>query len=351
MKMPEITRCVVVGVTVALFCGLYGCSPSVEPPDSSLFANAQEDYQSGNYEPAIAGFERVLKSNPKHHLAHYQLAIALQEKKKDYLGAIIHYSLYLEFRPEDDKTPHAEERIRICKARMLEELRQGSNASASKAVASNDDKKDNSLSEKDFKKLQAEVATLRVKNKNLKAMLGKLESCLDPSDKKRATNLRAEVKKVLAEVGEPETNVTRRSLLNPTDREILDDVNDDGVSFSSPEVKAQIAQAKAEDESGPALPTPIKKPPLQVNPSSDPDPKPVLDGVRGKDLNNVLGGDKKSSGSERPDTYKVQPHETLSDIAERFYGSRGKWRDIQKANMTTIPTTGDVKAGQIIKLP
>lgn len=358
MKKPEITRCAAGVLAVALFCGLYGCSPSVEPPDSSLFANAQADYQAGNYDPAIAGFERVLQSNPKHHLAHYQLAIALQEKKKDYLGAIIHYSLYLKFRPEDDKTPHAEERLRICKARLVEELRQGGDASASKAASSDDDKnlaeKNNSLST-DIKRLQAENATLRVKSENLKAMLGKLESCLDPSsypqsDKTRVTNLKAEAKKVLAEAGEPETKVKRNSLINPTDKELLEDDSDDGPSFSSSEVKSQIAQAKAEDESAPALPPAIKKPPLIVTSSSGPDSKPVPSGVRGKGIS-LPGGDKKPSGSERPATYKVLPKETLSDIAERYYGSRNKWRDIQKANMTTIPFDGKVRAGQVIKLP
>ena len=78
--------------------------------------------------------------------------------------------------------------------------------------------------------------------------------------------------------------------------------------------------------------------------------KPVPSGVRGKGIS-LPGGDKKPSGSERPATYKVLPKETLSDIAERYYGSRNKWRDIQKANMTTIPFDGKVRAGQVIKLP
>jgi hypothetical protein len=37
--------------------------------------------------------------------------------------------------------------------------------------------------------------------------------------------------------------------------------------------------------------------------------------------------------------------------AARFDGSRSKWRDIQKANVITIPADGRVKAGQTIKLP
>lgn len=360
MKMLEITRCAAGVLAVVLSCGLYGCSPSVEPPDSSLFANAQADYQAGNYDPAIAGFERVLQSNPKHHLAHYQLAIALQEKKRDYLGAIIHYSLYLKFRPEDDKTPHAEERLRICKTRLVEELRQGGDASASKAASSDDGKelaeKNNSLSA-DIKNLQTENAALRVKNESLTTMLAKLEAGLDPSscsaqsDKTRVVNLKAEAKKVLAEMSEPKTKVTRRSLINPTDKELLEDDSDDGPSFSSSEVKSQIAQAKAEDESVPALPPAIKKPPLIINSSSSSDSKPVPSGVQGGGKNVLTGGSKKPSGSERPATYKVQHGDGLQAIAKRFYGNPAKWRDIQRANMDTIPADGRVKAGQVIKLP
>ena len=347
MKMPEIARSAGV-LAVALFCGLSGCSPSVEPPDSSLFANAMEDYQAGNYEQAILGFKRVLKNNPKDHLAHLQLAIALQDKQKDYLGAIIHYSLYLEFRPEDDKTTPAADRLQICKDRFLEEQRQKANAPVRKAPAPEGDKK---LATENAR-LTAEVKKLRVGNKKLSDMLRKLEPCLDVLDKGRAANLRNEVKQVLAAVGDSEMKETRRPLVNPTNTQLLDDDSDDGPSLSSPEVKAQLAQAKGEEDSSPAPPPAIVKPPLIVNAPQTPDPKPVPGGVRGNDLNSVLGGGKKPSGSAvRPASYAVQPGDTLYSIAERFYGTRGKWRDIQKANMATIPADGRLKAGQIIKLP
>ena len=74
-------------------------------------------------------------------------------------------------------------------------------------------------------------------------------------------------------------------------------------------------------------------------------------GTNSGGLNGLLGGGKKTSAPERPDTYKVQPGDTLQGIALRFYGSRSKWRDIQKANMATISTDRRVRVGQIIKLP
>ena len=346
MKMLEITRCAAGVLAGAIFCSLYGCSPSVEPPDSSLFANAQADYQAGNYDPAIAGFERVLKSNPKHHLAHLQLAVALQDQKKDYLGAIIHYSLYLDFRPEDDKTTTAADRMQKCKDLLLaEHARQSGNMP--KAISSDDNKK---VAEEN-RKLQDEVQKLRERNKLLGETLRRVEPCLAASENGKALNLRSEVKKVLAEMGEPKANVMRLSRIPRTDKELLEDDSDEGLSFSSPDVKAQIAQAKAEDESVPALPPAIKKPPLIVNSSSDPDPNPVPSGVQSGGKNVLTGGSKKPSGPERPATYKVQHGDGLQAIAKRFYGNPAKWRDIQRANMDTIPADGRVKAGQVIKLP
>ena len=324
----------------------YGSSPSVEPSDSSLLANAQKYYQSGNYEPAIAGFECFLKSNPKHHQAHFQLAVALQEQRKDYLGALVHYRLYLDLCPGGEKASQAAYRMKACKDMLLEEHARKSGRPFLRNTR--DGEVARLLTEKSH--LLTEVATLRVKNENLKAMLGKLESYLDLSDKMFA-KLRAEMKKVRAEADESETKVKHCSSLNPTDKAILDDDSDDGPSFSSSEVKAQIAQAKVEDESGPARPPAIVKPPLIVNSSPGPDPKPVTSGVCGKGLDSMTGGGKKPSGSERPDTYTVQPGDVLQSIAERFYGDKSKWRDIKRANMDSIPADGRVKVGQIIKLP
>ena len=203
MKMSEITRSVG-ALAVALFCGLSGCSPSGELPDPNAFANAMEDYQSGNYEQAIRGFNRVLTNNPKDHLAHLQLAIALQDKQKDYLGAIIHYSLYLEFRPEDDKTKTAADRMQACKDLLLaEHARQSGNAPVRKAAPSDGDKK---LATENAR-LTAEVKKLKEGNKKLSETLRKLEPCLDVLDKGRAENLRAEVKKYLSLV----TTLKKRS--------------------------------------------------------------------------------------------------------------------------------------------
>jgi len=346
MKIPEIAVRTTGALAIICLCGLLGCSQAVDTPSSSVRANAMEDCQAGRYDAALAGFEKVLKSDPKDHLAHFQLATLLQERRKDYLGALVHFRLYLDMRPPDDKTTLAADRIEECKSMLLAEKSLkagGAPARAAASAAATADKKraeENAL-------LSKEVARLRDENKNLRYLLSKLGE----SNKGRASLLTPDVKKMLADLRVSEDEEPRRKSIIPTDKELLDDEEDDGPTVTSPEVKDQISKVKREEDSGVTRPPPIKKPPLIVDNSPEPDPKPVPKAARSGALDGLLGGGKKSSDAARPSTYVIQPGDNLMSIAMRFYGSRSKWRDIQRANMTTISTDGRVNAGQTIKLP
>ena len=363
MKIPEIAVRTTGVLAIACLCGLLGCSQAVDTPSSSVRANAMEDCQAGRYDAAIAGFEKVLKSDPKDHLAHFQLATLLQEQRKDYLGALVHFRLYLDMRPPDDKTTLAADRIEECKSMLLPEKSRKDGGAPARATAS--PAADKKLSA-DNTRLSKEVARLRDENKNLRFLLSKMGE----SGRGRAPVLTAEVKKMLADLRVSDDEEPRRKSIIPTDKELLDDEGEDGPIVSSPEVKEQIAKVKREEASGatrpapikkPALspdelsdasrPPPIKKPPLIIDNSSEPDPKPVPRAARSGALDGLLGGGRKDSDAARPSTYVVQPGDSLMKIAARFYGSRSKWRDIQKANVITIPADGRVKAGQTIKLP
>ena len=370
MKMPDLSACVAGALAVAFLCGLCGCSQSVDVPNSSLRRNAMEDYQAGRYDAAFAGFEHVLKNDPKDYLAHFQLAVLMQDERKDYLGALVHYRLYLDMRPEDDKTTQASERMEICKNMLLAaNARNAAGASAPKAAPSEADKKqaaENARLAAEVARLAAEVARLQKENKNLRYLL----SSLGETGKGRTAALSAEAKKILAELGESSAEEPRRRSVIPTDKELLEDDGEDGPVVSSPAVKDLISKVQhddatgparpsaiqkpaipADEMSGPAQPPPIKKPPLIVDRSPAPDPKPVPGAVNAGGLNGLLGGNKQPSGAARPDSYVVQPGDTLMTIAARFYGSRHKWRDIREANKATIPLNGSVRAGQTIKLP
>ena len=55
-----------------------------------------------------------------------------------------------------------------------------------------------------------------------------------------------------------------------------------------------------------------------------------------------------SSGSV---SYTVQPGDTLSGIAEWFYGDRSRRRDIYAANRSTIRDPQSLEAGTVLKIP
>lgn len=362
MKTPDPFGKAAGALAAAFLCGLCGCGQPANTPNASVRANAMEDYQAGRIDAAIAGFEHVIKSDPKDYLAQFQLAALLQEQRKDYLGALIHFKNYLDTRPSDDKTTLAEDRIAQCKDMLLAEYaRKNGGVVASPAKPAEQDKK---LAEENSR-LAAENGRLQKENANLRYLL----SSLGGADKGRSP-LGAEAKKLLADLRVSETEEPRRRTVIPTDAELLDEDGEDGPLVSSKEVKRQISAMKRESEgnsnrpsaikkpkltqdemSGPTAPPPIKKPPLIVDSSPAPDPKPALAARRGGGIDGLLGGSRKDSNASRPDTYTVQSGDTLMDIAVRFYGSRSKWRDIQRANMATIPANGRVNAGQTIKLP
>ena len=351
-EMRGFVRCMLAAAFAACVCGCdrlsnAGGDPETRARNSSVFANAVEDYQAGRVDAAVAGFEQVLKDDPSLYLAHFQLATILQDVRKDYMGALVHYRAYLDSRPDTDKTTLAQERSDRCRDLLVAEYAQKAGA----APRRHGDGAEYRRLEADNTRLAAENERLKKENKNLRYLVSNIgESKSKPG---RAASLSAEVKKLLAELRDPEEDgdKPRRRTVIPTDAELLDDDGSDRPAIAAAETKKQIADAKREDAS--SRPPPIVKPPVIVDNSFEPDPKPAAGGARGGNggLNGLLGGGDKKPAPSRPDTYVVQPGDTLMTIAVRFYGSRGKWRDIRNANQTTIPADGRVKVGQSIKLP
>jgi LysM repeat protein len=50
-------------------------------------------------------------------------------------------------------------------------------------------------------------------------------------------------------------------------------------------------------------------------------------------------------------TYTVRPGDTLSLIAERFYGNPADWRAIYDANLSVIHNPNDIYVGEVLKIP
>lgn len=55
--------------------------------------------------------------------------------------------------------------------------------------------------------------------------------------------------------------------------------------------------------------------------------------------------------SAGPRTHTVQAGDTLSKLAQQYYGNRAKWREIYAANRGVMKSEGDLKLGMQLKIP
>ena len=52
-----------------------------------------------------------------------------------------------------------------------------------------------------------------------------------------------------------------------------------------------------------------------------------------------------------PETYTVQPGDTLSRISAKVYGQSGRWMDIFQANRDQLPSPNALQPGQVLRIP
>ena len=50
-------------------------------------------------------------------------------------------------------------------------------------------------------------------------------------------------------------------------------------------------------------------------------------------------------------THTVQPNETLSTIAQKYYKNKTRWKDIQDANFNALEGTAKIKPGMTLIIP
>lgn len=76
--------------------------------------------------------------------------------------------------------------------------------------------------------------------------------------------------------------------------------------------------------------------------------KPDFSNVQGSVDGVPTGGGGGSTGEQ---TYTVQKGDTLSHIAQEFYGKASKWRAIFDANRDQIENPDLIQPGQVLKIP
>lgn len=329
---------VVGGVCAAL--ALAGCSgnaavPAADRADraSRSYASAMAELQAGRVDAAIRGFEDVIRNEPGNASAHFQLAALLEDAKKDYLGAIVHYRTYLLIRPKSDKATVAADRMKGCETRY---------AAVTIEKAGLDSQ------------FAASLEKLRKEHEQCARKEAKLSQSLNDATRKIAALERdlAMRNRLLEKSGAiaDDSSVAKspKKSLRPSDADLLDDDTGDDAIASSKEIRSLRSMLEDEDRTAPS------KPPLKVNkriaePNAQPFAAVSNDGGR---ASNPFA-DKKEKSPKRliPETYTVEEGDTLMRISAKFYGTNHKWRDIREANKAIISPDGRIRAGQVIKLP
>lgn len=114
------------GVFALLFC-LVGCKPSVEKLDAQergdvLMRKAASKERANDLAGAVDVYEQITVEQPLNALAHLQLAILLADFRNNYVSALYHYKVYLRLRPDAEKSPMIQERIRESEGHLAKEF-------------------------------------------------------------------------------------------------------------------------------------------------------------------------------------------------------------------------------------
>ena len=324
---------VAVAVCCAAMLSFVGCRQAevsaAERADraSRLYSAAMAELQAGRIDSAIKGFESVVKAEPGNGNAHFQLAALLEDAKKNYLGAMIHYRIYCMIRPDSEKAVVALDRMKGC------EMRYAADAMTKAGLES---------------KLSAELEALREEHRQCGKKLAKIADDLEASKRKvaaleNAGDMKSRMLEKASGVSDDASVADApKKTVQPTDAQLLDE-EDDGVRRITTKEIRDLKAMLDDDERTAQPPKPAPKVAVNNDPAKNPFAK--LGGAKKE------GKENKKAKLEIPETYTVEEGDTLMRISVKFYGTNRKWREIRDANKTIISPDGRVRTGQVIKLP
>jgi nucleoid-associated protein YgaU len=357
---------------------------------SALYRKAFAAEQAGDLKEAVRLFNKVLVEEPRSFSAHFQLATLLQDHEEDYLGAIYHYKRYLALRPESEKGTLASERIRVAEQMLAPQLLKKVGDSVkgisqahllkeserlNRAITTLEGEKSVLLEEKTA--AEKELAGLRGDNARLRDILRKMrvDESAAPDRAASAQSIGAAAREELGktrgdESAAPSGAASARSIGAAARAELGADASaaTDAAALRALREEAQaLAQARGQ-------PTAERRPVAEV-PTTESVLKRVEEKLTGdaaraeagtakktdktqpSDLSalSLFGRgekkEKKTAADYNPRTYVAQPGDTLSRVAEKFYGDSSQWKKIREANRTRIDPDGRIRAGQIIVVP
>lgn len=98
-------------------------------------------------------------------------------------------------------------------------------------------------------------------------------------------------------------------------------------------------------------------PTVRTRPVRTAEPPPAPPATTGKRAATVSPGRTNASAAQTPTTrsaarkHTVQKGDTLSNLAQKYYGNRAKWRDIYAANRGVMKNEGDLRVGMELTIP
>lgn len=289
------------------------------------YQTAMSDYAAGRLDAAIVGFEKAIKANPGNASARFQLACLLQDKRKDYLGALCHYREFLALGGGGDKVKMAKDRAALCEKQLSVEIAKKAGAAGIVSAQEHED---------------VLAAAKAASNALAKAerRIGELTERVD-----ELTSENARLRRMVASVGEDKPGRSSARPSVATARDILDDDGDgEGDRLRlSPEAKALFEEDELADSPSALGARAVAS---------------AYDGPTLAHTADALPGFGSAKDAEprheaRPEYYTVQEGDTLYRIALRFYGRRDAWKKIQEANKATVSSDARIKVGQKIRLP
>ena len=331
----------------ALLFAVAGCDGSISPEyrqerSDKNYQRAMEEYRAGRVDDAIKYLSDAVKCSPGNASARFQLAVVLQESKKDYLGALCNFTEYLRMAEDSDKARVARDRMMICEKLLLGALVAengiGDNSKTLKeldAVRAELAKAEKRLAETtgDFEKVSRRVVTLERENAQLSSMLKRLADTEDEPVSARPQPVAGRVSEADENAG-GKSNVDISQVHGEPEKPLA----------LNPEAKAlfEEEEKQAEITGSNLLPLPSQDKESANQMKSD---------EKGDASSSPSAFYKKNIKQARPEFYVVEHGDTLMKIAKKFYGDRTAWKKIREANKGVVPMSGSVKVGDRLRLP
>ncbi len=298
-----------IGLLMAAVVLSEGCRPGVghlddEERGSRMVQKAYERFDAGDYDSAVILLKEAVGKYPTFARPHLDLAFLLQDRQRDYVRAIYHFSRYLELRPQSEKRRLVEGRIRQSMSAYGAMCRPGTNGVAPRIVEL----------EQESETLQLQIADLTNRLASLQTELDRERHRADESERLAREAARAAIERM-----PPATSV------------VAEAVGETAGSGAGEGGRTGVVAVAPRGDPEPVVPAePTRRPAGYRQPVA---PAPM------------------AAGRPFVRTYTVRPGDTLSRIADKVYGDGSEWRRIQEANREILNGSVNVRIGQVLVIP